>query len=104
MWNEWVSVIIVNNVLENRKTTSERSESSKNVIESFTVNRMIEAKVKQQIWKKSDKRDSRETSKTHCSNTARDYKISQSLSSKLSNENLLPANYFTDNTNREIKA
>ena len=43
-----------------------------------------------------DECNSRETSKSHCSNTARTRKMSQSPPIKALNEKLLPANYSAD--------
>ena len=63
--------------------------------EAKTVNRINQAKRRQPI-KMQDERNSRETPKTHCSNTARTRKMNQSPSIKVLKEKLLPANYSAD--------
>ena len=98
LWNEWFtvnSVISLNDVLDNSEASSVKSRPAESANEANTVNRINQAKRRQPI-KMQDERNSRETSKTHCSNTAGTRKMNQSPSIKALNENLLPANYSAD--------
>ena len=98
LWNEWFtvnSVISLNDVLDNSEASSVKSRPAESANVSNTVNRINQAKRRQPI-KMQDERNSRETSNTHCSNTARTRKMNQSPSMKALNENLLPANYSAD--------
>ena len=96
--DEWCtvnSVISLNNVLENGELTSEQAEAAKRVNESNSINRVVEANLKQSI-KKRDKRSSRDKSKKHCRVNTRVRKMSESPSIKLLNEKLLHANDIAD--------
>ena len=102
LWNEWftvISVISLNNVLVNKEATSaatsEQRKPARSENESNTVNRMNAAKVNQPI-RTQDKRNSRDSSKSHCSNSARKSEMDRSPSIKLLNEKLLPVNYNAD--------
>ena len=102
LWKEWFtvnSVISLNDVLVNKEATSaatsEQRKPARSESESNTVNRINAAKANQQI-RTRDKRNSRDSSKSHCSNSARKSKMDRSPSIKLLNEKLLPANYNAD--------
>ena len=98
LWNEWFtvnSVISLNDVLDNSEASSVKSRPAESANEAKLVNRINQAKRRQPI-KLQDERNSRGTSKTHCSNTARPRKMNQSPSLKALNEKLLPANYSAD--------
>ena len=88
LWNEWFTV---NSVI----ASSVKSRPAESANEANTVNRINQAKRRQPI-KMQDERKSRETSKNHCSSTARTRKMNQSPSIKALNEKLLPANYSAD--------
>ena len=69
LWNEWFTVISINSlndVLENKQATSERSNPEKSASENNRVNRINQVRTKQPI-RMQDKRNSREASKHHCS-------------------------------------
>ena len=79
LWNEWFtvnSVISLNDVLDNGEASSVKSRPAESANEANTVNRIIQAKRRQPI-KMQDERNSQETSKNHCSNTARTRKMNQ---------------------------
>ena len=98
LWNEWFtvnSVISLNDVLDNSEASSVKSRPAESTTEANTVNCINQAKGRQPV-KTQDERNSRETSKNHCSNTARTRQMNQSPSIKASNEKLLPANYSAD--------
>ena len=98
LWNEWFtvnSVISLNDVLDNSEASSVKSRSTESANEANAVNRVNQANRRQPV-KMQDERNSRETSKNHCSNTARTRKMSQSPSIKAINEKLLPADYNAD--------
>ena len=106
LWNDWstvISVISLNDVLDNSEASSVKSRSTESANEANAVNRINQANRRQPI-KMQDERNSRETSKSHCSNTTRTRKMSQSPSKKALNENLLLANYNADRlTQRGIR-
>ena len=98
LWNEWFtvnSVISLNDVLDSSEANRAKSRSTERANEANAVNRINKANLRQPI-KMQDERYPRETSKSHCSNTARTRKMSQSPSIKALNEKLLPANYNAD--------
>ena len=98
LWNEWFtvnSVISLNDVLDNSEASSVKGSQAESVKAANTVNRINQAKRRKPI-KTQDERNSRETSKNHCSNTARTRKMNQSPSIKALNEKLLPAYYNAD--------
>ena len=77
LWNEWFtvnSVISLNDVLDNSEASSVKSRPAESANEANTVNRNNQAKRRQPI-KMQDERNSRETSNTHCSITARTRKM-----------------------------
>ena len=98
LWNEWFtvnSVISLNDVLDNSEASSVKSRPAESANEANTVNRINQSKRRQPI-KMQDERNSRETSKNHCSNTARTRNMNQNPSIKALNEKLLPTNYSAD--------
>ena len=102
LWNEWFtvnSVIILNDVSVNKEATSaatsKQRKPARSVNESNTVNRKNAAKSNQPIRTRY-KRNSRDSSKSHCSYSARKGKMNRSPSIKLLNEKLQPANYNAD--------
>ena len=104
LWIEWFtvnSVISLNDVGEKNEASSEQSKPAECVNESFTVNRIKEAKQREPI-KARDGLNSRGTSKKYCFITARTRKKSQSPSIKLLNEKLLPANYIADKLTQRV--
>ena len=105
LWNEWFtvnSVISLNDVLDNSEASSVKSRPAESANEANTVNRINQTKRRQPI-KLQDERNSRGTSKTHCSNTARPRKMNQSPSIKDLTKNscrLFTAltNYFSESS------
>ena len=98
LWNEWFTVNSINSlndVLENKQATSERSNPDKSESENNCVNSINQARKNQPI-RAQDTRNSRETSKPHCSANTRKSKMDRSPSNKLFNERILPANYVAD--------
>ena len=98
LWNEWFTVNIVislNDVLDNSEASSVKNRPAESAHEANTVDRINQAK-RRQPTKMQDERNSRETSKNHCSNTARTRKMNQSPSIKALNEKLFLANYSAD--------
>ena len=102
LWNERFtvnSVVSLNAVLVNKKATSaatsEQRKPARSVNESNTLNRINAAKSKQPI-RTRDKRNSRDSSESHCSDSARKGKMDRSPSIKLLNGELLPASYSAD--------
>ena len=103
-WNEWFtvnSVIELNDVLENSETSSEKDKPAKSVNETNSVIRINNATENQPI-RGREKRNLRETSKSHCGNTAGTRKMSQSPSIRLLNEKLLQASYVADKLNQRV--
>ena len=95
LWKEWFTVnseISLNEVLADSEASSVKSRPAESANEANAVNRINQANRRQPI-KMQDERNSRETSKSHCSNTARTRKMRQSPSIKALNEKHLPANY-----------
>ena len=98
LWNEWFtvnSVISLKDVLDNNEASSEKSKPAESANEANAVNRINQVNRRQPITTQ-DEFNSRETSKSHCSNVAHIRKMSQSPSRKLLNEKLLPVNYSAD--------
>ena len=98
LWEEWFavnSVISLNGVLDNNEASSEKSKPTEKANEANAVNGINQV-IRRQPIKTQDERNWRETSKSHCRNTAHIRKMNQSPSMKLLNEKLLPANYRAD--------
>ena len=98
MWKEWFTVNSgnsPNDVSGNNEASSEKSKPAEWANEANAVSGINQVNRRQPI-KLQDERNSRETSKSHCSKTALIRKMSQSPSMKYMNKNFLPVNYSAD--------
>ena len=88
--------------MEANATTSENRANDES--ERNSIHRVIDAKNSQPI-RKQDKRDLREQSKIHCSQSVKRVKVakmSQNSAIMLLNEKMLPANYAADKTIQRV--